>query len=99
MATLIIDLQDGFSADTIIIHVNGDSVYHKQNIETDLRISRADSTQTQVHAGSVNLDINVPTKRLSKAVTLQVATTLYVGISIRGDTLEVRSSDKPFLYM
>jgi hypothetical protein len=99
MSTLVIDLQDGFSADTVIIHVNGNEIYHKQNVKTDLRISRADSTQTQVPAGSVSIDINVPTKRLSKAVTFQVATTLYVGISIRGDTLEVRSSDKPFLYM
>jgi hypothetical protein len=99
MARLVIDLQDGFSADTVIIHVNGKEIYHKQAVKTNLAISRADSIQTEVPAGSANIDINVPSKHLSRTVTLQVATTLYVGISILGSKLEVQSSNERFLYM
>jgi len=99
MATLVIDLQDGFSVDTVIIHVNGEEIYHKQHVTTNLAISFADSVQTQVPAGRVNIDISVPSKHLSKAVPLQVTTTLYVGISILADTLEVRSSNEQFFYL
>jgi hypothetical protein len=99
MATLVIDLQDGFFADTVIISVNGEEIYHQQGVHTNLAISRADSTQIQVPAGSANIDISVPSKHLSGVVTLQVTTTLYVGISIVDGTLEVRSSDQQFFYM
>lgn len=99
MATLVIDLQDGFSADVVIIYVNGEEIYHKQNINTNLAISRADSIQIQVPTGTAKVDVSVPSKHLTKTVTFQVATTLYVGISILGGTLEVQSSNERFFYM
>jgi hypothetical protein len=99
MVTLVIDLQDGFSADTVIIHVNREEIYHKRDVTTNPAISYADSVQTQVPAGRVSIDISVPSKHLSKTVTLQVATTLYIGISILGGTLEVQSSNDQFFYM
>jgi hypothetical protein len=99
MATLVIDLQDGFSADTVSIHVNGKEIYHKQGVNTDLSISRADSVQTQVPAGATNITISVPSKHLSKTVTHEVATTLYLGVSIHGGVLEVQPSNEQFFYM
>ena len=99
MSTLVIDLQDGFSADTVMIHVNGEEIYHKQGVNTNIAISRADSVQTQVPAGETNITISVPTKHLSRTITLQVATTLYLGISIRGGALEVQSSHEQLFYM
>lgn len=99
MATLVIDLQDGFSADTVIVHVNGEEVYHKQGVNTNLAISRADSLHIQVPDGTANMNINVLSRHLSKTVAFQVTTTLYVGISILDGALEVQFSDKQFFYM
>src|SRR5262249_2244009 len=96
MATLVLDLQDGFSDDTVIIHVNGKEVYHKQGVTTNLAISYTDSVQVQVPAGNVIMDIDVASKHLSRTVTFQVTTTLYIGIFILNGSLEVRLSNERF---
>ena len=98
MASLVIDLQDGFSNDTVVVQVNGQEIFHKEGVNTDYSIGRADSVEIQVPEDSVRVEVAVPSRHLSDIVVLKVLTTVYLGISILDDKIEHRISDEMFLY-
>lgn len=98
MVSLVIDLQDGFADDTVVIRVEGREVYHKQAVNTDYSLGRADSVEVQVREGSVSVEIAVPSRRLSDTKVLEVSRTVYLGVSILGEKIDYRISDEMFLY-
>ena len=98
MVTLAIDLQDGFSDDTVVIRVDGQEIFHKEGVNTDYSLGRADSVEIQVPEGSVNVEVTVPSRHLSDTIVLEVSTTVYLGVSILDDRIDYRISDEMFLY-
>jgi len=98
MATLSIDFQDGFVDDTIIVQVNGEEVFQKEHVSTKLILGLADSFETEVETGLVNIEINVQTKNLTEDFLLEVSADTYIGISIMNGKIEYIVSDKPFRY-
>ncbi|MHC4617840.1 MAG: hypothetical protein ACYTEQ_08815 [Planctomycetota bacterium] len=98
MASLAIDLQDGFSDDTVVIRVDGQEIFHKQGVNTDYALGRADSVEIQIPEGSVNVEVTVPSRRLSDTIVLEVSATVYLGVSIPDDEIHFRTSDEMFLY-
>ena len=98
MASLVIDLQDGFSDDTVVIRVDGQEIFHKEGVNTDYSLGRADSVEIQVPEGSVNVEVTVPSRHLSDTIVLEVSTTVYLGVSILDDRIDYRISDEMFLY-
>lgn len=98
MALLVIDLQDGFSNDTVVVQVDGQEIFHKEGVNTDYSIGRADSVEIQVPEDFVRVEITVPSRRLSDTVVLKVLPTVYLGMSILDDKIEHRISDEMFLY-
>jgi hypothetical protein len=98
MASLVIDFQDGFSDDTVVVQVDGQVIFHKKGVNTDYSLGRADSVEIQVHEGSVNVDVTVPSRHLSDTVALEVSTKIYLGVSIIDDRISFRVSDELFLY-
>lgn len=96
---LAIDLQDGFDGDTVIIRVNGEERFEKENVTTMRLTGLADDTfRTQVEPGSVKVEIAVPSRNLSESFTLDVAGDTYVGVSIQGGRLQHIIRDRPFGY-
>ncbi|HJS64357.1 MAG TPA: hypothetical protein VJ767_05815 [Nitrososphaeraceae archaeon] len=62
---LSVDFQDGFVNDSIIIRINENEVFTKNNISTDLRIALADNSfNTRISNGQNKIDILVPSKNL-----------------------------------
>ena len=98
MVTLSIDFQEGFVDDTIVLQVNGEEVFHKEHISTKLVIGLADSFETEVETGSVNIEINIQTKNVTKNLLLEVSADTNIGISIMNGEIEYIVSDKPFRY-
>lgn len=98
MASLVIDLQDGFSDDTVVIRVDGQEIFHKRGVNTDYALGRADSVKIQVPEGSVEVAVTVPSRHLSDTIVLEVSTTVYLGVSILDDGIDYRISDEMFLY-
>jgi hypothetical protein len=98
MASLVIDLQDGFSDDTVVIRVDGRETFHKQSVSTDYSLGRADSVEIQVSEGRVKVEVAVPSRRLSDAILLDVSTTVYLGVSIPDGEVGFRISNEMFLY-
>lgn len=98
MPSLFIDLQDGFSDDTVIVKVNDRQVFHKDNVNTDYALGRADSVEISIHQDQVVIEVDVPFRRLSDTLALESTHTIYLGISIIEDRIDFRISDKRFLY-
>jgi hypothetical protein len=98
MISLVIDLQDGFSNDTVIVKVNDQEVFRKRNVNTDYALGRADSVEIPIHQGQVVVEVDVPSRRLSDTLVLESTNTVYLGISIVEDRIDFRISDKRFLY-
>lgn len=48
MTTLHVALADGFLDDAVTVRINGDTVYRKEGLRTDLRISRAGAVDLPV---------------------------------------------------
>ena len=57
--TLRVRLGDGFRNDTVSLRVNGEQVFHKSGVTTDLRLSRADSVDLPVGSQVVRLEVSV----------------------------------------
>lgn len=98
MIPLVIDLQDGFSDDVVMIKVEGNEVYYKKEVNTDYTLGRADSVEIQAHEGTIKVEIIVQSRNLSDAITLEVSAKIYLGVSILDEIIDFKISDEMFLY-
>jgi hypothetical protein len=68
-------------------------------VSTKLQIGFADSLEVNVEAGSVIIEIDLPSKSLSKSIELQVPNAVYLGVSITAGKIEYKVSPEPFGYL
>lgn len=90
---LRVKLRDGFRNDTVTIRVNGQEVYHKSNISTDLTISFADAVDIPVEENILNLEVGLAT---GQTVTKEIyaVQTPFVEVWINEGRIELRESDE-----
>ena len=102
---LSVDFQDGFVNDSIIIRINENEVFRKNNVSTDLRIAMADNSfNTTVSNGQIKIDILVPSKNLKFSQNIEINSDAYLGVSIiNSDTtnpeIKVKVEKQPFTYL
>ncbi len=95
---LHIDLQEGFTDDTVIVNVDQTEVFNKHNVQTKLLLGYADTFEVQVPAGLVKVEIVVPTQKLSKTIELPISKSTYLALSLQGNQIDYMVSDTPFGY-
>jgi hypothetical protein len=96
VATLRIELQDGFEDDQVICTVGGREVARRSAVRTDLRISRADAIELDVPGGPLTVGVQVPTRDLAAEVGLDPREHPYLLVRIVEGRLEVSpSADMP----
>ena len=95
---LTIDLQEGFANDTVIITVEGREILHQTDLTTDYSIGLAHSMQVEVAEGQFQLDVSVPSRQLSRTISLDISTPVYLGLSLSESAIEYQASDEPFIY-
>jgi hypothetical protein len=97
VATLRIELQDGFEADEVICTVGGREVARRSAVRTDLRISRADAIELDVPDAPVTVGVQVPTRDLAAEHELDPRTHPYLLVRIVDGRLEATpSAEMPF---
>lgn len=99
MASLHIALEEGFEGDLVVVRVNGRDVYDKQDVKTRLQIGLADSFNTSVERGKAQVEIAVPTRKLTEKLSVDVDDRIFVGASLQGDAIRCRVSKEPFGYV
>lgn len=99
MALLIVNLQDGFEDDVVVVKVNDQEVFHKEGVKTKLLIGYADSFEVKVADGSVNVEVILPLRNLSETIVLEVSTVAYLGLSMHEGRIDYLISNEPFGYL
>lgn len=99
MPLLHVALQEGFSNDTVEIRVNGAEVFRKSGVSTRLQIGFAGSVETEVAAGTVDLNVSMPQKSLSNSVVIPFSDATYVGVSVEAQGIVFSVSMEPFGYV
>lgn len=99
MVILHIALQDGFRNDTVVVRVNQREVYRRTGVSTNLAISRADAFEVEVEEGAVRVEVELPGRNRSGAVSLEPAQTPYLAVEIAPEgSLLLTPSAEPFRY-
>jgi len=90
-----VDFQDGFNKDHVELYVNGRKRIEAEGVTSRRQLGLALSTELEVPAGTVEVEIRVPTQNLSKTLSVD---TPNLGISIRNGEIEIITSGKRFGY-
>ncbi len=93
-----IDLQEGFNRDSVEILVNGKSVLRAEGVTTKRMLGLALSSEIEVPDGTLDIEIKIPTKNLSKKTSVEASTTPNLGISIHNGEIKIITSERRFGY-
>ena len=100
MVEIPVDLQDGFRSDAVVISLEGRELFRDEAVNTRFQIGLAKSVKLQVPESQFELTVEVPTRNLRAAATIDATKPVFVGISLttQGE-LQVRVQDRPFGYL
>ncbi|MEQ9439825.1 MAG: hypothetical protein RIG62_12295 [Cyclobacteriaceae bacterium] len=96
---LSIALQDGFEGEPVIVQVNGKEVYRKDSVQTDYRISLADSFEVPLPESPITVEVQLPQRQVTDVMEISSEASLYVGISWLDGSVLFRNSKTPFGYL
>lgn len=95
---LKIDLQEGFSEDTVVIQVNNREVFRKRGVTTKMILGLADSIELEVPDLSAIIKVALPSKGLSETISLPLDAPVYLGLSVMNSQIAYIVDQKPFAY-
>jgi hypothetical protein len=102
--TLVINLQEGFTDDMVVLRVNNKEVFRQEHITSNILIGLATVFTMQATSGEVHVDVIIPSKDLVDNYKFIIESKAYLGISI----IEPKSSNRkikfylsrePFFYI
>lgn len=105
MPTLVIDLQEGFGGDEVVIELDGREVFREPNVRTDMRVGRAVLApgrparyRAELPEGPHAVQVSLPRRKLSAQIDLAAAAETYLGVSVEGEKVTHIISDRPMGY-
>lgn len=98
MASLRIDLQDGFQDDDVVVKVDGEERLRQAGVTTKKVLGLAGSVTVDVPEGQRSIELSVPSRGVTKQVDIDTEKTTHVGLSLAGHDVTVIVRDKPFGY-
>ena len=100
MALLHVDLQEGFTGDSVVVRVNGKEMFQKLGVRTRVQTGYADSFETNVADGSAEVEVVLPLRNLSESIHLEASEPVYLGVSLtREGRISYQVSHEPFGYL
>ena len=99
MAILHIDLQDGFSDDTVVVRVDGREVYRGDHVSTAMLLGFAHTFEVEVEGGRTVVDIAVPSRGWQERIAFDVtAAEVWLAVTLVRGGIVHHLSDQPFGY-
>lgn len=94
--------QDGFVNDDVIVRVNGKEVIREARLKGNDPLvpiaAMRDVEIDELDAATGNVDVEVPSRGLSRSFDLDFRESPYLGIAIVGGDIAMRRSARPFEY-
>lgn len=98
MVILAIDLQDGFSDDTVVLRIDGKEVFREQSVTSNAMSGFTKHLEQEVPTGRTSIEVCIDTKKLKQSLLLDVVDDTYLGIFIDADSINFRTGEHPFGY-
>ncbi len=100
MASLGIDLQDGFRDDTVVVRVDGIVASRESGVTTRTSIGLARSLTLELDGAFVQLEIELPDREICESFKIDLARPTFIGVSLTLDgELTMRREFRPFGYV
>ena len=101
---LVVDIQEGFNEDTVVVRVKGNEVFRKDHVTTSLLAGPTASLIEYVEEGFIEVEVIVPTRDLRETTKFVMKTNTYLGVSlIESDVscgkIRFIISNEPFGYL
>ncbi len=97
-SALVVDLQEGFTTDTVVVEIDGQVMFYHYDVTTDYALGRADSFTTLGRDNPIYVKVTVPTRDLINTIEFEIRTTPFLGISIIENKIAFRVSEHRFQY-
>ncbi|MCC6341020.1 MAG: hypothetical protein IT166_02410 [Bryobacterales bacterium] len=99
MPVLKVDLQEGFSGETVVLLLNGSEVY-RGTPKTRTQIGFADTRSFDLPSPQATLEVSTPRSGASISTVLDLSRDLYAGVSLAPDgSIVIHPSSEPFGYV
>jgi hypothetical protein len=72
MPRLTVILKHGFEGDRAVVKVNGETALDRSDLTTKTTVDRATAFDRDVEGGEVRVEIEIPTRRLSKSIRFEI---------------------------
>ena len=95
MHPLHISLLDGFEDEFVIIKVNKDNVFCKDEVFSKLGKGCAEILEVKVEEGEVEVEFSLPLRNLSEVIKIMVLSPIYLGFSIHHEKIQYKASLQP----
>lgn len=99
MTMLHVALRDGFRGHTVQVRIDGEEVYQRDGVTTDLTISRADGFETQTDGGHLGIEVTAEPGPVRGSTVINTADHTYLTISLEGNAVRFQPSSEPFRFM
>ena len=91
--------QDGFANDDVIVRVDGREVIRESRLQgNDPLVPLAAVRDVELEATAGKVNVEVPSRGLSRSFDLDFRESPYLGIAIVGGDIAMRRSSRPFEY-
>ncbi len=98
MSAIVIDLQEGFDGEKVILQMDDAEVFKSIDVRTRYQIGLADTVTLDLPPGPHVLMIALPERSLSATAEFDSGKAGFIGISRLENRLEISVSPEPFRY-
>ena len=99
MVSLMVDFQDGFFEDLVIVEIDDHEVFRRADLRTRVEVGLSGSIKLETASGESRLRVSLPDRNISAETLLDVERTPYLGVSLDKDALVLKPAQKPYRYL
>ena len=99
MATIHVDLQEGFAHENVIVRADGREVFRREDVRTRMQIGRAAAFEFETGDRPFTLEVEFPARSLRRSRSLDPSRESYVGVSLEGGEIVIEARSEPYGYV
>ena len=97
MATLTVDLQEGFDGDAVEVFVDGERRWREEAVTTNVAVSLAASVPLEVPDGPADVRVAVPGRGLEAQLAVEGVGEVHLAANVADDGLRLeRLAERPY---
>ena len=97
MATLTVDLQEGFEGDAVEVFVDGERRWSENEVTTNIAVSLAASVPLEVPDGPVNVHVAMPGRGLEAGLGLEASGEVHLAANVADGRLRLEQlAERPY---